>query len=75
VAVYIHVFLNSELIGGEWPASHPGRFTLVIRSTGAYWIGGWVDPRAGLNKVERRKILPLAGLELGRPACNKEAGV
>jgi hypothetical protein len=21
-----------------------------------YWIGGWVDPRAGLNDVDKRKI-------------------
>jgi hypothetical protein len=25
----------------------------------AHWIGGWVGPRTGLDKVERRKILPL----------------
>jgi hypothetical protein len=27
VYVYIHVFLTSALVGGEWPASRPGRFT------------------------------------------------
>jgi hypothetical protein len=34
-------------------------------------IGGWVDPRAGLNDVEKRKFLILQGLKLrplGRPA-------
>jgi hypothetical protein len=25
--VYIHIFLTSELAGGEWSASCPGRFT------------------------------------------------
>jgi hypothetical protein len=36
-----------------------------------YWIGGCVDPRAGLNNVEKRKFLTLLGLELrplSRPA-------
>jgi hypothetical protein len=36
-----------------------------------HWIGGWVDPRASLDDVEKRKFLTLPGLELGplgRPA-------
>jgi hypothetical protein len=28
------------------------------------WIGGWVDPRAGLDDIEKRKFLTLMGLEL-----------
>jgi hypothetical protein len=43
-----------------------GRFT-----SGTHWIGGWVDPRAGLDDVEKKKFLTLLGLELrplGRPA-------
>jgi hypothetical protein len=27
VEVYVHVFLTSALVGGEWSASRPGRFT------------------------------------------------
>jgi hypothetical protein len=27
VDVYIHIFLNWALVGGEWSASRPGRFT------------------------------------------------
>jgi hypothetical protein len=27
VDVQIHVFLNLELVGGEWSASRPARFT------------------------------------------------
>jgi hypothetical protein len=37
----------------------------------AAWIGGWVDLRAGLDDVEKRKSLNLPGLEpqpLGRSA-------
>jgi hypothetical protein len=26
VDVYIHIFLTSALVGGEWSASRPGRF-------------------------------------------------
>jgi hypothetical protein len=29
-----------------------------------YWIGDWMGPRTGLDDLERRKILPLRGLEL-----------
>jgi hypothetical protein len=52
----------------------PGRFTLGEKAPGTHWIGGWVDPRAGLDDVEMRKLLTLPGLEirpLGRPACSQ----
>jgi hypothetical protein len=71
VDVYIHVFLTSALIGGEWSASRTDRFTPEERAPVTHWIGGWVDPRTGLDDVERRRILPLPGLELralSRPA-------
>jgi hypothetical protein len=32
--------------------------------TRIHWIGGWVNPRAGLDDVEKRKFLILGGLEL-----------
>jgi hypothetical protein len=31
-------------------------------SAGTNWIGVWVDPRAGLDDVEKRKFLILPGL-------------
>jgi hypothetical protein len=31
---------------------------------GIHWIGGWVDPRAGLDDVEKTKFFILLGLEL-----------
>jgi hypothetical protein len=74
VNVYIHIFFTSALVGGEWSASRPGRFTPEERASGTHWIGGWVDPRAGLDDVEKRKFLTLPGLELrtlGRPARNQ----
>jgi hypothetical protein len=27
------------------------------------WIGGWVEPRVGLDAIEKRKNLPLPGTE------------
>jgi hypothetical protein len=69
VVVQIHIFLTSALIGSEWSASNPGRFTTRERAAGTYWIESWASPRTGLNDVER-KFLHLPGLEhrsLGRP--------
>jgi hypothetical protein len=64
----VGVFLTSALVAGEWPASLSGRFTPWGRGPDTHWIGGWVDPRAGLDDVEKRKFLTLPGLGL-RPLC------
>jgi hypothetical protein len=71
VDVYIHIFLTSALVGGEWSTSRPGRFTPGERAPATHCIGGWVDLRADLHDLEKRKFLTLPGLEfrpLGRPA-------
>jgi hypothetical protein len=71
VDVYIHVFLTSALVGGEWSASGPDCFTPGERASDTHWVRGWVGPNAGLDAVEKRKFLTLPGLELrplGRPA-------
>jgi hypothetical protein len=62
VDLYVQIFLTSSLAGGEWSASRPGRFTPGERAPGTHLIGGWVDPRAGLDDVEKRKFLTLPGL-------------
>jgi hypothetical protein len=67
VEVYIHSLLTSALDGGEWSASRPGRFTHRERATGTQWIGGWVGPRAVLDKMVKRK-LPTPGRE-SNPRC------
>jgi hypothetical protein len=67
VDVQIHNVLTSALVGGEWSASRPCRFTPRERAPGIHWIGGWVDRRAGLDDVEKRKFLTLPGLELRPP--------
>jgi hypothetical protein len=52
VDVKIHIFLTLALVGGEWSASRPGRFTPWERALGTDWIGGWVGPgRRGEQKI------------------------
>jgi hypothetical protein len=49
-------------------------FTPRGKDPPTHWIGDWVDPRAGLNDVEKRIFLTLPGLELrplGHPACSQ----
>jgi hypothetical protein len=53
VYVQTHVFLTSALVRGEWSASRPDRFTPGERAPGTHWIGGWVDPRAGLDDMQK----------------------
>jgi hypothetical protein len=64
VDVYSHIFLTSALAGGEWSASRPDLFNPRERAPGTHWIGGWVDPRAGLDDVKKRKFFTPPGLEL-----------
>jgi hypothetical protein len=74
IYIYIHIFLTSTLAGGKWSASSPGRFTLGERFPSTHWIGDWVDPRAGVDDVEKRKFMTLPRLELrslGRPASSQ----
>jgi hypothetical protein len=63
VDVQIHVFLTSAL-EGEWSASRSCCFIL-----GIHRIGGWVDPRAGLDDIEKRKFSTLPGIELRHLCC------
>jgi hypothetical protein len=69
--VQIHMLLTSALAGGEWSASRPCRFTPEEKAPGTHLVGSSVDPRDGLDVVEKRKFLTLPGLEIrpiGRPA-------
>jgi hypothetical protein len=66
-------FSISELDGGEWSASRPGRSLAPGKGLpGTHCTGGWLGPRAGLDTKTRGKILlPLLGIEprsLGRQA-------
>jgi hypothetical protein len=74
VDVQLHIFLTLALVGGEWSASRPCRFTARERAPGIHGIGGWVQPRATLGNVEKRKFLTLPGLEfrpLGRTTLSR----
>jgi hypothetical protein len=53
VYVYIHIFLTSALVGGEWSATRPCRFTPGKEPPVPIFIGGWVDPRAGLDDMQK----------------------
>jgi hypothetical protein len=44
--------LTSALDGGKWSATRSGRFTPKERAADIHCIGGWVDPRDGLDAVE-----------------------
>jgi hypothetical protein len=69
--VQLHAFLTLALNGGEWSASFTSHITTRERTLGTYWVGGWVDPRAGLDKVAKRKTpYPCQELKHGHPAHN-----
>jgi hypothetical protein len=53
VDVQTHVFLTSALVGGEWSASRPGRFTAGEISPVTHRTGGWAEPTAGLDDMEK----------------------
>jgi hypothetical protein len=65
------MFLTSALDGGEWLASRPGRFTTRDRAPGTHWIGGWVDLRASLDDLEKRKFLTLPGDSNSDPSVDQ----
>jgi hypothetical protein len=49
-------FLTSTLGAREWLPSRRGHFNFRDICPDIHWIGGWVDPRVGLNAVEKRTI-------------------
>jgi hypothetical protein len=61
------------LVGGEWSASRPCRFTPGERAPDSHWIGGWVGPRAGLDDVEKRTFLTLRGSNSDPSVIQSEA--
>jgi hypothetical protein len=63
VEVSIHVFLTLALYACEWSASRPCRFPPKEIVPGSPWIGGWVGQRPSLDATEKRRMLPLAGIE------------
>jgi hypothetical protein len=64
VDVWVQVFWTSALVGCEWSASRPDLFTPGEIAPNTHCVGSWVDPRACLDNVEKRKFLTLPELEL-----------
>jgi len=61
VEVQLHAFLNSVQDGSDWSVSRPGRFLPGERAFRTHWVGGWVDPKTGLEAVTKKKISAPAG--------------
>jgi hypothetical protein len=61
VDIWIHNFLTSALAEGELSASGPGRFIPGEIFSSTHRIGGWLEPRAGLDDVGEEKILDPTG--------------
>jgi hypothetical protein len=59
VDVKTHVFLTAALVGDEWSALRPCRFTPGERAPGTHWIEGWVGPRVSQDDMEKGKFLTL----------------
>jgi hypothetical protein len=57
VEVQLHT-LTTALEGCEQLASRPGHLPPREKKTGSHWTGDWVGPRAGVDVVAKRKILP-----------------
>jgi hypothetical protein len=53
VDISIHIFLTSELVGDEWSASHPARFTLEEKA-----LGG---PQSQSGRRGEEKVLDSTG--------------
>jgi hypothetical protein len=53
VDVYIHIFLTTAVVNGEWLTSRHSPFIPKERDSDTYWIGGWVGPRTGLDDPYR----------------------
>jgi hypothetical protein len=56
------IFLTSALVGGEWSATRPCRFTSRAKEPRSM-----VDPRAGVDVVEERNILHFRESNPDRP--------
>ena len=64
VEIYVCLFLNLALDGGEWWASHLSHLIPRWRVLGASWVGVLVCRRASLDALEEEKILlPLLEIE------------
>jgi hypothetical protein len=47
-------FLTSVLDGGKRSISNFGHFPHGLRASGNHFVGGWVNPKAGQDAVDKR---------------------
>jgi hypothetical protein len=61
------VFLALVLDGGECSASRPSCYIAGETAPGTHFIEGWVGPRAGMDCMEKRRVLSrvLVALDAG----------
>jgi hypothetical protein len=71
VDVSTKVFFTSALVGGEWSAFRSGFFIPGEISPDTHRLGGWVDPRAGLDDMEKWKILRPTGTRTPTSVCSQ----
>jgi hypothetical protein len=67
--VYLHIFLTSALVGGQWSASRLCRFTRGERDPRTHWIRGWGWGPEPVWTTWRKKFLTLPWLELQLLSC------
>jgi hypothetical protein len=67
---YSSTHSNTSAPGGsEQSVSYPGHFPPGKEPLGTHWIWGWVGPRASLDSVEKRTILPMPGIKFDSSAA------
>jgi hypothetical protein len=62
---------SSVLDLGQWSASLPSRFASGANNPGTGWVEGWMDPRAGVDSVEKRNYCPCWESNTGRPSWSQ----
>jgi hypothetical protein len=56
VEVDVYALLISELPGGVWSTSRPGRSIPEEGPFHSHWIKGWIGSRSEMEGVESRKV-------------------
>jgi hypothetical protein len=57
VDIWLHSSLTLALCGGQWQTSCPGLLALEVRTCHTDWAEDWVDRRASLDVLEKKKYV------------------
>jgi hypothetical protein len=52
----INIFFILALTAAEWSATRLAALTPPPEKKSLHWIGGWEDPRTGLDNMDKNKI-------------------